>query len=126
MGVSHFQLDIMIFFSITLWACTFHIIEGAAVAVNQVIDLTHDVANGYTLQWPTAQEFKFNVGFRGVTEGGFYYEGNDFSQAEHSGTHTDAPAHFAKVSTQHFTERHFLLLKLREVTLEKFVLLAHF
>ena len=86
----------MIFFSITLWACTCHIIEGGVV-VNQVIDLTHDIANGYTLQWPADPVFTFNVGFRGVTEGGFYYETNDFSQAEHSGTHTDAPAHFAKV-----------------------------
>ena len=94
----------MIFFSITLWACTFHIIEGAT-GVSQVIDLTHDVANGYTVQWPTSQKFKLNVGFRGVTEGGFYFEGNDFSQAEHSGTHTDAPAHFAKVTL--YRERYY-------------------
>ena len=25
----------------------------------------------------------------------FYYETNTFMQSEHSGTHTDAPAHFA-------------------------------
>lgn len=26
----------------------------------------------------------------------FWYENNDFSQSEHAGTHTDAPAHFGK------------------------------
>ena len=56
------------------------------------------MAEGYTIQWPTATKFKFNINFRGVTDLGFYYEGNSFSQAEHSGTHTDAPAHFAKGS----------------------------
>jgi kynurenine formamidase len=29
-------------------------------------------------------------------EFGFWYEANDFAQAEHCGTHTDAPSHFAK------------------------------
>ena len=31
-----------------------------------------------------------------VPSGEFYYETNDFSQSEHSGTHLDAPSHFAK------------------------------
>lgn len=33
---------------------------------------------------------------RGVTEGGYYYAANDFSMAEHGGTHLDAPIHFAE------------------------------
>ena len=62
-----------------------------------VIDLTHDFANGYTVSWPSATQYNFTVVFRGQNKaGGFWYEANDFTQAEHSGTHTDAPAHFAK------------------------------
>ena len=52
----------------------------------------------WPIQWPTATKFQFIIGHRGLTEAGFYYEGNDFSQAEHSGTHTDAPAHFSQVT----------------------------
>ena len=33
---------------------------------------------------------------KGKTESGFWYEANNFSGAEHGGTHIDAPAHFAK------------------------------
>ncbi len=33
---------------------------------------------------------------KGFTEGGYYYEANSFSAAEHGGTHLDAPIHFAK------------------------------
>lgn len=73
------------------------IVVQSARVTSRLVDLTHQVDNGYTLQWPTATKFQFTVGHRGLTEGGFYYEGNDFSQAEHSGTHTDAPAHFSKV-----------------------------
>ena len=32
------------------------------------------------------------------TDAGYWYEQRDISQAEHSGTHTDAPAHFYKGS----------------------------
>ena len=34
--------------------------------------------------------------FSGVTPKGFWYEANNFSSAEHGGTHVDAPAHFAE------------------------------
>ena len=84
------------------------------------LDLTHPVGDA-TVSWPTASKFRVTQAVAKDSGSGYWYEARDFSQAEHSGTHTDAPAHFAKVSTQHFTERHFLLLKLRQVTLEKFV-----
>lgn len=61
-----------------------------------VIDLTHEFANGYTITWPTVSEYNFSVVFRGENSKGIWYEANDFSQAEHSGTHVDAPAHFGK------------------------------
>lgn len=46
--------------------------------------------------WPTAERFKLTVVNDGVTPGGFYYAANNFSTAEHGGTHVDAPVHFAK------------------------------
>ena len=60
------------------------------------VDLTHPVGEG-TIQWPTASRFHVSNEFAAlVKDGGYWYESRDFSQAEHSGTHTDAPAHFFK------------------------------
>merc|ERR1712142_121327 len=62
----------------------------------QAIDLTHPVGE-HTIAWPSASQFSTsNVVKMQIEEGGYWYEARDFSQAEHSGTHTDAPAHFYK------------------------------
>jgi len=61
----------------------------------RIIDLTHSF-NAETVYWPTASGFELDVDFKGMTEGGFYYEANSFRSAEHGGTHLDAPSHFAK------------------------------
>ena len=58
-------------------------------------DLTHPV-NERTVAWPTASKFTLRNQVAVETAGGYWYEARDFSQAEHSGTHTDAPAHFYK------------------------------
>ena len=42
------------------------VIQSAGIA-NSLIDLTHPVDNGYTLQWPTATKFQFIIGHRGFT-----------------------------------------------------------
>jgi len=64
--------------------------------VAKVIDLTHPVGED-TIQWPTASSFHVSNKFAAMVEdAGYWYESRDFSQAEHSGTHTDAPAHFFK------------------------------
>ncbi len=55
-----------------------------------VIDLTHSF-DAETIYWPTAEGFELTVDARGPTEGGYYYEANSFSAAEHGGTHLDAP-----------------------------------
>ena len=71
----------------------------ASFASRKAIDLTHPVGEN-TVAWPTATKFstanviKTWVGVEG--EGGYWYEARDINQAEHSGTHMDAPAHFAK------------------------------
>ena len=59
------------------------------------IDLSYDFSDK-TLYWPTANPFKFDTAFNGVTPSGFYYEAYNYSAAEHGGTHLDAPSHFAK------------------------------
>merc|ERR1719430_2961893 len=63
-----------------------------------VVDLTHAMGES-AITWPSNEPFTVTKVFRdrvGEGEGGFWYESRDFSQAEHSGTHLDAPAHFAK------------------------------
>ena len=62
-----------------------------------VMDLTHDVANGYSISWPSVTPYNFTILYRGLNEeNGYWFESNDFTQNEHCGTHTDAPSHFAK------------------------------
>jgi len=59
------------------------------------VDLTYDFSDK-TLYWPTANGFKLDTAFHGVTPAGFYYEAYNYCAAEHGGTHLDAPSHFAK------------------------------
>ena len=59
------------------------------------IDLTHDFSSE-TIYWPTAESFSLEEVFKGFTEKGYYYSANNFSAAEHGGTHIDAPVHFAE------------------------------
>jgi len=60
-----------------------------------LVDLSHDYGEE-TVFWPTADAFKLLKVADGVTEQGYYYAANNFSGAEHGGTHIDAPVHFAK------------------------------
>ncbi|HEU5303263.1 MAG TPA: cyclase family protein [Gemmatimonadales bacterium] len=59
------------------------------------IDLTHDFSSS-TIYWPTAKPFSLEVVSAQQTPGGYYYAANNFSAAEHGGTHLDAPVHFAE------------------------------
>jgi kynurenine formamidase len=61
----------------------------------RVVDLTHPFGRD-TIYWPTAEPFTLTVVNDGVTPGGYYYAANNFSAAEHGGTHIDAPVHFAR------------------------------
>jgi kynurenine formamidase len=58
-------------------------------------DLSH-AFDSRTIYWPTATQFKLTEVAEGETEGGWYYAANDFTAAEHGGTHLDAPIHFAR------------------------------
>lgn len=59
------------------------------------IDLSHDFS-AQTIYWPTAKAFRLDVVSAQVTPAGYYYAANNFSAAEHGGTHLDAPIHFAE------------------------------
>jgi kynurenine formamidase len=64
-------------------------------AGGSIIDLTY-AYDSDTVYWPTASGFEMDSDFKGMTEGGYYYEANTFRTAEHGGTHLDAPIHFAE------------------------------
>jgi kynurenine formamidase len=57
------------------------------------VDLTY-AFDEQTIYWPTASSFELIRGHAGQTEAGYYYAANDFSAAEHGGTHLDSPIHF--------------------------------
>ena len=59
------------------------------------IDLTHDFSSE-TIYWPTAQAFKSETVWEGLTDKGFFYLTKNYSASEHGGTHIDAPIHFAE------------------------------
>ena len=64
---------------------------------DKMIDLTHPFAENFTISWPTAAIYDSTIVYRDFNEAlGTWYEANNFAQAEHCGTHTDAPSHFAE------------------------------
>ncbi len=64
-------------------------------ANGRIIDLTYSY-DATTVYWPTASGFEMKNDFKGISNGGYYYEANTFRTAEHGGTHLDAPIHFAE------------------------------
>ena len=67
----------------------------AAFPPGRVVDLTHPF-DASTVYWPTAQQFKLETDFEGMTDKGYYYSAYRYSAAENGGTHLDSPVHFAK------------------------------
>jgi len=61
----------------------------------KIIDLSH-VFSKETVYWVTSEEFQLDTVFNGQTPKGYYYSANNYSAAEHGGTHIDAPIHFSK------------------------------
>ena len=71
------------------------LLGGSAASVRaqfdgQWIDLTHEFS-AETIYWSTADSFKKNTVFEGQTDKGYYYTAYNFTAAEHSGCHLDAP-----------------------------------
>jgi kynurenine formamidase len=61
----------------------------------RIVDLSY-AFDSETVYWPTAEGFRLEKDFEGVTEKGYYYAANKYAAAEHGGTHIDAPIHFAR------------------------------
>ena len=66
-----------------------------ALPSGRVVDLTH-AFDATTVYWPTAEGFKLETDFEGMTDKGYFYSAYRYSAAEHGGTHLDSPVHFAK------------------------------
>ena len=66
-----------------------------SISKGEIVDLSHAYSNE-TIYWVTAKEFELDTVFKGQTDKGYFYSANNFSTAEHGGTHIDAPIHFAE------------------------------
>jgi kynurenine formamidase len=69
--------------------------RSATFPPGRILDLTHPF-DATTVYWPTAEQFKLETDFEGVTDKGYFYSAYRYSAAEHGGTHIDSPVHFAK------------------------------
>jgi len=69
--------------------------RGPVLPSDRVIDLTY-AFDASTVYWPTAEGFKLETDFEGMTDKGYFYSAYRYSAAEHGGTHLDSPVHFAK------------------------------
>src|SRR5215203_1903649 len=67
----------------------------ASFPSGRIVDLTH-AFDANSVYWPTAEQFKLETDFEGMTEKGYFYSAYRYSAAEHGGTHLDSPVHFAK------------------------------
>jgi kynurenine formamidase len=64
-----------------------------SLAETRIVDLTY-AFDERTIYWPTSTPFALHRVAEGRTAQGYWYAANDFSTAEHGGTHLDAPIHF--------------------------------
>ncbi|HEV8428197.1 MAG TPA: cyclase family protein [Pyrinomonadaceae bacterium] len=67
----------------------------AAFPSGRIVDLTY-AFDANSVYWPTAEQFKLETDFEGITDKGYFYSAYRYSAAEHGGTHLDAPVHFAR------------------------------
>jgi len=83
---------------IVAFLCTGWKVQCLPLPSHTVVDLTHAMGDS-AITWPSNEPFAVTKVFRdrvSEDQGGYWYESRDFSQAEHSGTHLDAPAHFSE------------------------------
>jgi len=69
--------------------------KSGAFPSGRVVDLTY-AFDANSVYWPTAEQFKLETDFEGMTDKGYFYSAYRYSAAEHGGTHLDSPVHFAK------------------------------
>ena len=86
----HLSLLLFFIFVVPVMAQRVPVLPGG-----RVIDLSH-AFDANTVYWPTAEGFKLDTDFEGMTDKGYFYSAYRYSAAEHGGTHLDSPIHFAK------------------------------
>src|SRR5678815_1606048 len=86
----HLSLLLFLFFAVPVLAQ-----RTPALPAGRVIDLSYPFDQN-TVYWPTAESFKLDTDFEGMTDKGYFYSAYRYSAAEHGGTHLDSPVHFAK------------------------------
>jgi len=59
------------------------------------VDLTYSF-DETTVNWPTAQPFKYQKESWGRSAGGYWYAAGGYAASEHLGTHIDSPIHFGE------------------------------
>ena len=69
--------------------------KSGAFPSGRIVDLTY-AFDAQSVYWPTAEQFKLETDFEGMTDKGYFYSAYRYSAAEHGGTHLDSPVHFAK------------------------------
>jgi|ERR1700752_572456 len=69
--------------------------KSSAFPAGRIVDLTY-AFDANSVYWPTAEQFKLETDFEGMTDKGYFYSAYRYSAAEHGGTHLDSPVHFAK------------------------------
>jgi len=69
--------------------------KSGAFPTGRIVDLTY-AFDANSVYWPTAEQFKLETDFEGMTDKGYFYSAYRYSAAEHGGTHLDSPVHFAK------------------------------
>lgn len=69
--------------------------SGSAPSAGSILEMSYPF-DAHAIYWPTAKSFALVKGAWGVNEKGYWYASNEFSAAEHGGTHADAPIHFAQ------------------------------
>lgn len=67
----------------------------SSLLTGKILDLSYDFSDE-TVYWVNAKEFEKEKVAEGKTDAGFFYAANNFSAAEHGGTHIDSPIHFAE------------------------------
>ncbi len=67
----------------------------AGDTMGRTLDMTYPYDEN-TIYWPNATTFKQTREYWGINDKGYWYAANNYSAAEHGGTHVDAPIHFSR------------------------------
>jgi len=83
---------VLVLFALGAAACAQ---AGSAPHPASVLEMSYPF-DANTIYWPNARPFVLAKGPWGINEKGYWYASNEYSAAEHGGTHADAPIHFAR------------------------------